>query len=506
MSAISASGRKNEGRAARPRVLVLVVAYNAESALRSVLERIRVDDGACELEVLVLDDASADRTFERGVEAKQDFPYPLTVLRNPVNQGYGGNQKIGYHYALRNGFDVVVLLHGDGQYAPEVMGEILAPLLAGEADAVLGSRMLTPGAARRGGMPLYKFWGNRVLTYFQNAATGLGLSEYHSGYRAYAVDMLRRIPFDFNTNDFHFDTEIILQLASAGARIREVPIPTYYGDEICHVNGLLYAYHVVRTTLAWRLHRMGIFCRARYDVDEGRPRYDLKLGYASSHTYALERVPGGSRVLEFGCGEGGGLAPLLKRRGCTVFGVDMVVPRENDDAFHRLDLDRDPLPPETAEADVILLLDVVEHLADPEAFLLRLRRAVGSGTPTILLTVPNVAFLPVRLGLFLGWFNYSRAGILDKTHRRLFTFGSFLRLLRETGYVVRRVRGVPAPFPKALGDNLFARFLLLLNLLAARVWRGMFSYQIYAEAEPLPTLEKLLQDAVRHAAERGRNG
>ncbi|RMH55656.1 MAG: glycosyltransferase [Candidatus Hydrogenedentota bacterium] len=488
-----------------PRVLVFIVAYNAETTLSDVLRRIALPRHSCELEVLVIDDASRDRTFERGLEERLQHPYPITVLRNPVNQGYGGNQKIGYHYAIRNDFDAVVLLHGDGQYAPEVMGDILEPILTGEADAVFGSRMLVPKDARRGGMPLYKFLGNRILSSFQNRITGLGLSEYHSGYRAYSVEMLKKIPFEFNTNDFHFDTEIILQLASARARIREVPIPTYYGDEICHVNGIPYAWNVVKTTLAWRIHQMGIFSRIRYEVEDGRPRYDLKLGYPSSHTFALERIPDGSRVLEMVASEAAALAPLLKERSCTVFGVDVVPLKKGTGSFERfwcLDIDRDPLPEVVSSVDIILLLDVIEHLGDPEGFLLRLRRALGANSPRIIMTVPNVAFLPVRLMLLLGQFNYSRTGILDKTHRRLFTFSSFLRLLRETGYDVQRVRGVPAPFPKALGRNFLSRFLLAFNGIALSVLPGLFSYQIYAEAAAQPTLETLLESAQRHSAER----
>src|SRR5690348_6495568 len=161
--------------AAKQRVLVFVVAYNAETTIGEVLARIPAQLGhEYELEILVIDDASQDRTFERGaaIEQSNALPFPLTVLRNPDNQGYGGNQKIGYHYALQNRFDFVALLHGDGQYAPECLPQLLAPLRAGEADAVFGSRMLEPGAARRGGMPLYKFVGNRILTWLENRLLG----------------------------------------------------------------------------------------------------------------------------------------------------------------------------------------------------------------------------------------------------------------------------------------------------------------------------------------------
>src|SRR5688572_11100006 len=195
------------------KVGVLVVAYNAETTLVDVLDRIPAEVRRDLAEVLVQDDHSADDTFAVAsdyLHAGTDLP--LTVVRHPANLGYGGNQKAGYTYAINHGWDVVVMLHGDGQYAPEVMQDLVAPIVDGRADAVFGSRMMTKGAARRGGMPLYKFVGNRILSTFQNAITGARLTEWHSGYRAYRVGALAQIPFLGNSDGFDFDTEIILQL------------------------------------------------------------------------------------------------------------------------------------------------------------------------------------------------------------------------------------------------------------------------------------------------------
>ena len=215
----------------QPRFLIFVIAYHAEATLRSVLERIpRSIFNTLQTEVLVVDDASADRTFEIGSEYRDAHPeMRLTVLRNQFNQGYGGNQKVGYAFAIANGFDYVAMVHGDGQYAPEELPKLLQPLLDGEAEAVFGSRMLTRYGALRGGMPLYKFVGNKILTTLQNALLGAKLSEFLSGYRLYSTAALRKLPFELNSNDFHFDTEIILQLLNAKMRIRELAIPTTTG-------------------------------------------------------------------------------------------------------------------------------------------------------------------------------------------------------------------------------------------------------------------------------------
>jgi glycosyltransferase involved in cell wall biosynthesis len=246
------------------RIGILIVAYNAESTLRGVLERIpRALMDTIE-EVFVFDDASQDGTHALGEQLRDEFLVKhdgkLTIYRNPLNLMYGGNQRRGYRYAIEKGLDIVVLLHGDGQYAPEVMQQLIEPLERGEADMVMGSRMMVPGAALRGRMPLYKYVGNKILTWMENRLAGTRLSEFHSGYRAYSVRALAEIPLERMTWDWHFDTQIILEFLKRGRRIVEVPIPTYYGDEICRVNGIPYAMNCVKETLryclAFRLSRL----------------------------------------------------------------------------------------------------------------------------------------------------------------------------------------------------------------------------------------------------------
>lgn len=243
------------------RIGILVVAYNAESTLRGVLERIPADLMRKIEEIFVFDDASQDRTHLIGRQLQQEFLIKhegkLSIYRNRRNLMYGGNQRRGYEYAIEKGLDIVVLLHGDGQYAPEVMQELIAPLEQGRADMVMGSRMMIPGAALKGNMPLYKYVGNKVLTWIENRLAGTRLSEFHSGYRAYRVEALKEIPLERMTWNWHFDTQIILEFLKKGYRIVEVPIPTYYGNEICRVNGIPYAAHCVFETLKFAVtHRL----------------------------------------------------------------------------------------------------------------------------------------------------------------------------------------------------------------------------------------------------------
>lgn len=484
------------------KILIYIVAYNAEKTISQVLGRIPASLRQAGVEVLVIDDSSRDETFQMGKKTLIDG-LRITVLRNPVNQGYGGNQKLGYHYALEQGFDVVALVHGDGQYAPEKLPSLLEPILEGRADAVFGSRMMIRGAALKGGMPLYKYVGNRILSISQNWLLRSALSEFHSGYRIYTVRALQRIPFDRNTNDFHFDTEIIAQLLLANQRIVEVPIPTYYGDEICHVNGLRYAWDVIRTCIRVRLHQMSLLFDRKFEVGRIEEKYTIKLGFTSSHTESLKAVKPGAKILDLGCGEGY-WAEEAARYGAKVRGVDQyapISPEGRDDLqFYRADLNQPDLPVSPSDFDQIFLLDIVEHLHDPDLFMENLRDATGRKRPEIILTTANVGFFIVRLMLLLGQFNQGRKGILDRTHTRLFTFRTFRQLLESAGYQVVEIRGIPAPFPLALGDNLLSRSLLALNMGLIKFFPGLFSYQIFVKAIATPTLRHLLGETVEATA------
>ena len=236
---------------------ILIVAYNAEATLESVLSRIPSHFIPSISVVLICDDASQDTTFTIGQRAQLErVELPIQLIRQPKNLGYGGNQKAGYRWMIDNGIDIVVLLHGDGQYAPELLPEMVAPITSGRADVVFGSRMMTPGAALKGGMPKYKFIGNKILTFWQNRMAQVRLSEWHSGYRAYSTTALSQTAFESNADYFDFDTEIILQMIEAKQKIVEIPIPTFYGDELSRVNGLKYGWRVALHTSRWRFKQL----------------------------------------------------------------------------------------------------------------------------------------------------------------------------------------------------------------------------------------------------------
>lgn len=485
-----------------PAIGVLIVAYNAAGTLANVLDRIPPEMQSRIAEVIVSDDSSSDATYLVGLGYKQVAPHlPITVLRNERNLGYGGNQKVGYQLAIEHDLDIVVLLHGDGQYAPELLPEMVAPLESGECEAVFGSRMLIKGGARQGGMPLYKLVGNRILTTLENAMLGTSLSEFHSGYRAYSVDALRQIDFHANSDGFDFDTEIIIQLHDRRMRIREIPIPTYYGEEICYVNGLAYARNVLADVIRYRMSKVGpsqpVSAKASELPYSGSKEYTLKVSSWSSHGRMLAWLEGlpPRKVLDVGCSSGL-LAERMSAMGHKVTGIDVSeFPEacERMERFVQADLDQGIPASAGSGFDVVVAGDVVEHVRRPELLLADIRAALADGGRA-LISIPNFAHWYPRIRVALGLFDYDDQGILDRGHVRFFTRRSFERLLREAGLRINRVEAIGTPIERiTTSRGGLVTWWSRLDRLAAMVYPGMFAYQYLfeLEREVVPQLELL---------------
>ncbi|HEY3834794.1 MAG TPA: bifunctional glycosyltransferase/class I SAM-dependent methyltransferase [Acidimicrobiia bacterium] len=486
-----------ETQPAPKKIGILVVAYNAATTLASVLDRIPKEFLPKVAKVIVNDDYSKDSTYLVGLGYQRMFPdLPLEIIRHPRNLGYGGNQKAGYRWAIEQGLDIVVLVHGDGQYPPEMLPQIVEPLERDHCDAVFGSRMMVKGEARKGGMPLYKYVGNRILTTFENKVAGMDLSEWHSGYRAYSVAALRDIPFDRNADGFEFDTQIILQFHEAGKRICETPIPTYYGDEICYVDGMGYARDVVRDVLVYRAHKVGF---GSGDTAFATHNYEQKQGDDTSHgriVQWLERKPP-CRILDLGCADGQ-LGERVRALGHTVIGVDLEkddMVGERLDDFFEADLDHG-IPDEVGhDYDVILAADVLEHVRNPER-LLRDMRARLTDHGTVIASIPNFGHWYPRVRVASGRFGYDRRGILDEGHVRFFTRHSFENLVSRAGYAPRRKVSVGLPLEAARrggatdtaqttseGEGLLSR----TQQIGVDLWPTLFGFQFLYELEPLPS-------------------
>lgn len=446
------------------RIGIIVVAYNAASTLAKVLDRIPAAFIPKIADVVICDNASEDHTYLVGLGYKQvkGTTLPLTVIRNDSNRGYGGNQKVGYQWAIDHDIDIVVLLHADGQYAPEFLDQIVAPLERGEADAVFGSRMMTPGGARRGRMPLYKVIGNKTLTAFENRVAGAELSEWHSGYRAYRVDALRRIPFQANSDEYNFDTEIILQLLEAGMRIHEIPIPTYYGEEISYVNGTRYAKDIVLDVLRYRAYKAGLGSgRSTFAQASG----SVAQGPGSARDRAVRWLdaarPGRTLVV-------GRPSDELVARVAAVSGeVDVV---GTDDLAEQ--------PTGASHYDRILIPDSLAGADDPVAVMrAAAERLTESGS--IVVTVANFGHWHPRARAVTGRFAYDDSGAFAVSQPRLFTDRMLIDLAAEAGLAVRRRERIGRPDP----DGRRAPITSALRSAALAASPGLFAYQLIYELE-----------------------
>ncbi len=502
------------------KLLIFILTYNHEryiaDVLRDIPDRYKNSD---DCEILIIDDTSADRTCQAAHKyAAQSGLKNLVVMRNAQNQGYGGNQKVGYRYAIEKGFDAVAMVHGDGQYTPKVLPELVEafeknPLSAG----VLGVRFGKNHSPLKGGMPLYKFLGNQILTRVQNWFARTNLSEWHTGYRLYSVRALSMIAFELNTNDFHFDTEIILQLVDRKFPLIEFNIPTKYGDEVCHVNGLAYALNVIKASFCYWLQRYHLFYDIRYHPEFIFKRseesnfsaqvYLEKFDSQSPHSLVcsdVRLVPEGSSVLDIGCSSGYVAAMLAAKRKCRVVGVDVLPASEVSDTlaeYHRIDLENEPEALSDVfdqnKFDVVLMLDVLEHLAMPELLLLRFYRQKYNSKPQFIFSTGNVAFFVVRLMLLFGYFNYGQKGILDITHKRLFSLRTFRNMMEQTGFIVKQARYFPFPF-RALGfPEKLSVVLERVNLFLIKIAPALFSYQVMFVTDPISAPEKTLHESMQ---------
>ncbi len=472
------------------RIGIFIVAYNALTTLSTVLRRITPEVWRNVEQVAVFDDASQDATYELavGIQAMTNVP-KLRVLKHPKNLGYGGNQKAGYRYFIEQGFDIVVLLHGDGQYAPELLSHLYAPLIRGEADAVFGSRMMKDfGGPLKGGMPLYKYVGNRILSAYENHALGLHLTEFHSGYRAYNLHALASIKLDSLTDDFHFDTEIIIKLHHQNFRILEVPIPTFYGDEICRVNGLKYARAIVRAVHRYTQTSLSLRCYPEYE--EYFVPYAIKRGSYSSHYYASRLVGTGQRVLEVSCKDGA-FGSELTRAGNKVTGIDeepRVPAAAGYEAVVSTDLESgagELVRYADRPFDRILLLDTLEHLRNPAPLLEDVRRLLAP-RGKVIVSVPNAVNFTVRLMILFGQFHYQDRGILDWRHLRFFTAKTIRGLLEKHGFRVAGRQFTIIPIERLLPMRPENRALHLINgllRLLTSLMPGLLAYEVVLTVE-----------------------
>ena len=247
---------------ARKRIGIYVVAVDAVSSLAGVLDRIPEKVRERVEEVFVFDAGSRDDTYLVGVGYKAVSGFEKLKVMRGDRTGFGANNKRAFEYCRERGFDIVVLLHAHGKYAPEVIEDLIGTLERGEVDAVIGSRILD-GRPPRDQYPTLKYFVTRLLGAVQNRLMGVQLTDHHCGYRAYSIPAISELPLAENSDGLHFDSELLIQIVQKGLRVAEVPVPVYSGEEVDSARGVTYTYRVLRVLAQLWLHQKGLVLASR---------------------------------------------------------------------------------------------------------------------------------------------------------------------------------------------------------------------------------------------------
>ena len=479
------------------KVLVCIFSIHDEKSALDMLKKIPEAVIKSNHEILILIDGSKETEFQPATKMVEGFELlNIQILIIAEGLGYGGSQKLAFHYAIKQEFDLIIVIDGSGQYFPEDIENLMSSLIGSNAQAVMGSRFLSRTKEMRSQMSFYRYFGNLAVSFLQNKILGLKFSEFHSSLRAFRVKSLEKIPFSFNSNGRQFDTEVLIQLNLKSFQVIEIPVSFIERFRTKVMEYLRYGIDVVQLSINFRLHMMSIFYERKFDISSSVDKYTLKAGYPSSHQFTLNEVRANSRVLDVGCGNSLVGSELMKL-GCWVEAIDC----ENSKGLNRINkFTKMNLNDESKNIlihsfDYVLLLDVLEHLEEPERFVWNLRTQAHGKRPNIIVSVPNIGFFVMRLQLLFGRFNYGIKGILDLGHRRLFTFYTIRKMFEDAGFEVLKCKGIPAPYPEAIGKNMLSLSLLKINSFLIKIFPKLFSYQVFMVVVPLPTLDFLLKNS-----------
>lgn len=493
------SGRpENTGAAAR--IGLFLCDCNDDDVLRETLSRIPIEAARYFVEVVVMTDRASDDVHDRMKQAQQDFrdalPVALRFHRPPretgSNAGFGAIRKAAFEYALRKGFDHVIVMRGDGAHAPENLSELVTLALEEPARFILASH---PADGRstliwRRGPGLSGFILNRIL--------GLRLANYGTNFRLYPCDALARIPFQLAADGPLFDIEIMLQLRALGIPIQEASLTTAGGVTKIRDkrrSGLL----ALKAAIEYRLHQLHVTRDGRYLVDHDI-HYTLKRSRSGSHAQIISAITEGSTVLDLGCSNGLLARPLLEKN-VRVTGVDEgpgeKISSELAEYLQR-DLDLPLELPYRRIFDYVVCADVIEHL-NHRGQLLRSARRYLKPDGRLIISTPNIALWFYRLSLLVGRFEYGPRGVLDETHVHLYTGATFRREVERAGFTVLQQRVTALPFEvvfESTGRSRLVRAIESGYHWLARLWPSMFAYQYILEAE-ITTLDEESTEAAQ---------
>ncbi len=457
----------------KKRILLSIIPSDKEKIDADFIERKSHEHPKFDLEIkFILNVHQINDTIKSLIEQKK-----IDGILLEDTFGIGKTHKIIFEYSREKKYDFVIVATSEQyQYLLTHLNELLTPLDEQVA-------YLTGGDTYTSQFGLVNFVQKKVFHKQLNLFPNICI---------YNTKYLEKIPYLYNSDDASFVNEVAIQMVLSDFKFIEIK------SDIKTKISLSAKIQTLKVFFRAYIHSLGIFYQNMFDIIQDNLQYSLKLGYASSHTYAIHAVPANASVIDIGAGPFG-VGHELKNKNCKVVTVDQFdIPDKYKLDNHIVTNLDTSFSISIKEYDCILFLDIIEHLVNPEAFMLKLSEQFTYKKQKIIFTTGNISFFPVRLMLLLGSFNYGKSGILDKTHTRLFTFSSFKKLITDSRLTVLSVKGIPAPYPKAIGDNFISRFLLAINLFLIKISKGFFSYQIYIEAETNPSVFYIVNECLKN--------
>jgi SAM-dependent methyltransferase len=466
-------------------------------AIQKTLSRIPVELSDWFEEVVIMLDSPSNGSLSSSTALKNESRFELRFHRPPRDSGFGAVRKAAFEYALRKGFDQIVVMRGDATHPPEGLPELIQHALADPTRFVLA----TPRGRRSS-----PSFSHRFSTFIQNRILGLRLHDYRTSFRLYPGEALARIPFQLDSDGPLFDSEILLQLRALGIPIHEASLHngdgggdgggdgdhTERNDQNAGTREPSQDLLACAAALGYRLHQIHLTRDGRYLVDYDI-HYTLKRSSTGSHVQIVSAIAEGSAVLDLGCSNGLLARPLLEKN-VRVTGVDAGpgerLSKELADYYQR-DLDLPLELPYERVFDYVVCADVIEHLQN-RAQLLRGARRYLKPDGKLIISTPNIALWFYRLSLLVGRFEYGPRGVLDETHVHLYTGSTFRREIEKAGFTVIRQRVTSLPFEvvfESTGRSRLIRSLEGAYHLMARLWPSMFAYQHILEAQ-ITTLDE----------------
>jgi 2-polyprenyl-3-methyl-5-hydroxy-6-metoxy-1,4-benzoquinol methylase len=412
---------------------------------------------------------------------KKKLQIDLIEFPSPIEYGY--KQKLATKVALDFNYDYILFIQ-DSKIAKEKVEEIAFDILSNTVGLKIGLREKENRT---------NFFLKPLLKYFEFLKKAILKTEYVSSfyYLAFSRKVLASVPFELNQNNFLFLWELLLQTI-------HIKAPILRKKETVEKESLSFAQEkeIFTTILHYKFHELGMFCLLKYQNIQPLLYRDKTFVEYSSHKLAINKIISlkPKKLLDIGCGPGF-VGKRCEENGIRVTGIDQNKPLDGMiSEFHKADFDQNSLPVDLNQYDIILMLDIIEHLSSPEAFLLMMKNSLdfkNGNSPKLLLSTPNIAFFSIRINLLLGRFNYAERGILDITHKRLFTKNSLIQSLKDCGYEIEEIIPVGAPFG-AVMQNSIGKFLGSFANLLARILPSVFAFQFMILSKPTPGLKSIL--------------